>query len=214
MFKKIAHNSTINSLPTGVSFGNKDLKPLQDLISLEKSIGLSFQKLSADITKASEALRTWGLGEGDDLGDTLTASTHLMLQFATALTNYSTHETTIREHMKSVRGREEALDDSKRRRKAVVAKAEGVEKKVSKMSPEHKNLGMQTDTLNQLRDQIRQMDTEIMAEEASISDFKRTSTKMWMALKFGGLQEVTEKGTVRLQLVLNLRTSLLIKMIP
>lgn len=119
-----------------------------------------------------------------------------MLQFATALTTYSAHGNTIREQMKSVRGREEALDESKRKRKALGSKAEAAEKKLAKMSPDHKNVTMQTDALNQLQAQIRQMDSEIMSEEAAMSDFKRTSTKMWMMLKFGGLQECTEKTTV------------------
>ena len=87
MFKtaatKIAHNSTIPSIG-----GNKDLRPLQDLITAEKSVLTSFviplkcilfhiltwnpypslQRLSTDFAKASEALRTWGAGEGEDLG--------------------------------------------------------------------------------------------------------------------------------------------------
>ena len=78
---KIAHNSTIPALA-----GNSDLRPLQDLITAEKSVLIScvgdyarafgchltnlarLQRLSVDIAKASEALRNWGLGEGDDLG--------------------------------------------------------------------------------------------------------------------------------------------------
>ncbi|KAF8176340.1 hypothetical protein K438DRAFT_1607531 [Mycena galopus ATCC 62051] len=67
MFKsaatKIAHNSTLPALA-----GNKDLRPLQDLITLEKNVLVSLQKLSVDFTKASEALRAWGVGEGEDLG--------------------------------------------------------------------------------------------------------------------------------------------------
>lgn len=86
MFKsaatKIAHNSTLSAIG-----GNSDLKPLQDLITAEKSVltslrlshthlrlsesnrgGNSLQRLSLDLVKASEALRSWGGGEGDDLG--------------------------------------------------------------------------------------------------------------------------------------------------
>ncbi|KAJ7040949.1 hypothetical protein C8F04DRAFT_947971 [Mycena alexandri] len=69
MFKsaatKIAHNSTLPSLALS---GNKDLRPLQDLITAEKVVLMSLQKLSVDFTKASEALRVWGAGEGEDLG--------------------------------------------------------------------------------------------------------------------------------------------------
>ncbi|EJD07820.1 uncharacterized protein FOMMEDRAFT_71225, partial [Fomitiporia mediterranea MF3/22] len=63
---KIAHNSTLPALA-----GNKDLKPLQELITSEKSVLQSLQKLSNDLAKASECLRHWGMGEGDDLQDVL-----------------------------------------------------------------------------------------------------------------------------------------------
>ncbi|KAJ3798305.1 hypothetical protein GGU11DRAFT_704165 [Lentinula aff. detonsa] len=213
MFKtaatKIAHNSTIPSL--GI---NKDLRPLQDLITAEKSVLIScvqtaypdggshkylsvrLQKLSVDIGKAAEALRIWGSGEGEDLLDTLSASSNLLTQYAAALSNYASHEHAIRDHMKGIRSREEALDELKRRRKALISKADTAEKKLSKMSPEHKNLGMQTDTLNRLRDEIRAMDSEIMSDEAALSDYKRSKTRAWMGLKFGGLLEWCEKGTI------------------
>jgi hypothetical protein len=96
MFKtaatKIAHNSTIPALA-----GNKDLRPLQDLISAEKTVIISsvftivgfrtsshmtcisrLQRLSVDYAKASEALRIWGSGEGDDLGVRVFLSSHLV----------------------------------------------------------------------------------------------------------------------------------------
>lgn len=165
-----------------------------------------------DFAKASEALRTWGLGEGDDLGvcsltisqthrlieiqDTLSCSTAILNHFSTALSQYATHGHGIRDGLKSIRTREEALDDLRRRRKNVAAKAESAEKKLSKMSPEHKNLGMQTNTLNQLRDEIRSMDSDIMTEEAALGDFKRATTRTCMGLKFGGLLECCEKGAV------------------
>ncbi|KIY44471.1 hypothetical protein FISHEDRAFT_51437 [Fistulina hepatica ATCC 64428] len=71
MFKnaaaKIAHNTTIPGL------GANEFRQLQDLISQEKSVLIShvlsrLQRLSSDLTKANEALRTWGLAEGVDLG--------------------------------------------------------------------------------------------------------------------------------------------------
>ncbi|KAF8999065.1 Eisosome component PIL1-domain-containing protein [Cyathus striatus] len=188
--RKIAHNSTI---PLG---GNKDLRPLQDLINAEKSVLISLQKLSVDFSKASEALRTWGLGEGDDLGDILSASTAMLTHFSSALSTYASHGHTIREHLKAIRTREEALDDLKRRRRSVGSEADSAERKLSKMGPEHKNLSTQTDTLNRLRDEIRTLDTEIMKEEAALGDFKRSTTRTWMGLKFGGLTECCEKGKI------------------
>jgi hypothetical protein len=103
----------------------------------------------------------------------------------------------MREYLKSIRTREENLDDLKRRRKAVSSKADAAERKLSKMSPEHKNHRMQTDSLNVLRAEIRSLDSEIMSEESTLGDFKRTTTRQWMGLKFGALLECSEKGTVR-----------------
>jgi len=195
MFKtaatKIAHNSTLPALA-----GNKDLRPLQDLITAEKAVIVSLQRLSIDYAKASEALRIWGSGEGDDLGDTLSASTTLLTHFSSALSQHAAHGQPMREYLKSIRTREENLDALKRRRKAVSSKADSTERKLSKMSPEHKNLQLQTDSLNVLRAEIRSLDSEIMSEEASLGDFKRTTTRQWMGLKFGALLECSEKGTV------------------
>ena len=98
--------------------------------------------------------------------------------------------------MKAVRTREENLDELKRRRKSLISDADGAERKLSKMSPENKNLQAQTDLLLGLRNQTRDLDAEILAEEASLGDFKREATRNWMTLKFGGLQELCEKGLV------------------
>ena len=102
----------------------------------------------------------------------------------------------MRDQLKAIRTKEEALEELKRRRRTVSRKADDADKKLSKMSPEHKNLAMQTELLNRLRDEIRGLDSDIMTEEAALADFKRTSTRMWMGLKFGGLSELCEKGTV------------------
>ncbi|KIJ62349.1 hypothetical protein HYDPIDRAFT_30602 [Hydnomerulius pinastri MD-312] len=195
MFKsaatKIAHNTTIPALA-----GNSDLRPLQDLITAEKTVLVSLQRLSVDLSKASDALRVWGQGEGDDLGDTLTASSTIMAHFSAALSTYASLQHTVRDNMKAVRTREEALDDLRRRRKRVGASAEAAEKKLNKMSPEHKNLGAQTEVLNRLREEMRAMDGEIVREEAELGDFKRKCAKNWTTLKFGGLVECCEKGVI------------------
>ncbi|KAL4063854.1 Eisosome component PIL1-domain-containing protein [Scleroderma citrinum] len=189
---KIAHNTTIPAL----AGANPDLRPLQDLITAEKSVLVSLQKLSTDLAKASEALRIWGQGEGDDLGDILTASTTLLSHFSGALSTWASLHHTIRDNMKAVRTREEGLDDLRRRRRRLGASAESAEKKLHKMSPEHKNLGAQTETLNRLREEIRGMDSDIVREEAALSDLKRKCSKNWMTLKFGGLVECCEKGII------------------
>ena len=106
--------------------------------------------------------------------------------------------------MKSVRTREEGLYDLKRRRQSLYAKADAADKKLSKMNPEHKNLAAQTDILGRLKEDIQAIDAEILAEEASLGDFKRTAARAWMSLKFGGLLECCEHGSVHYYLIITL----------
>ncbi|TCD61849.1 hypothetical protein EIP91_007839 [Steccherinum ochraceum] len=195
MFKsvatKLAHNTTVPSLG-----GNKDLRGLQDMITAEKTVLSSSQKFALDLAKSAEALKHWGGGEGDDLGDISTAATTLMLHLAGAINHFSNIESTIREQMKAVRTREEALDEMRRRRRTLSSRADDAERKLSKMSPENKNLQSQTATLTQLRDDIRLLDADIMNEEAGLSDFKRQSMRSWLGHKFGGIQDFCEKGLI------------------
>ncbi|KAH9965316.1 hypothetical protein BC827DRAFT_1183818 [Russula dissimulans] len=186
---KLAHNSTIPALA-----GNKALRPLQDLITSEKAIITSLAQLSLHFSRASEALRIWAQGEGDDLSDTLGASTKLLLEFSAALTKFAVHEQTIREHMKAIRTEEESLDALKNRRRTVGSKADSAERKLSKMDPTHKDIPAQTAQLERLRDAMRELDSEIMIGEAKLGHLKRTATMAWMTLKYGGLEECCRKG--------------------
>ncbi|KZT19421.1 hypothetical protein NEOLEDRAFT_1041369, partial [Neolentinus lepideus HHB14362 ss-1] len=67
MFKtaatKIAHNSTLPALA-----GKNELRTLQDLIIAEKTVVNALDRLTTDFAKAADALRSWGIGEGDDMG--------------------------------------------------------------------------------------------------------------------------------------------------
>jgi hypothetical protein len=150
MLKKIAHSSNLPSL------GNKDLKTLQDLIHTEKSVLTGLQKLSIDLSKSSDALRAWGLGEGEDLGvciyilatlqpnfvvflkDILGHSASILSHVSNALSVFASHEQTVRELLKSIRAREENLDETRNKRKSVGNKAEAAEKKLNKMGSEVK----------------------------------------------------------------------------
>ncbi|KIO22334.1 hypothetical protein M407DRAFT_28129 [Tulasnella calospora MUT 4182] len=185
--KQMAHTTTLPAL------GNKDLKLLQDLITAEKFIASSFQRLADDWIKAANSLKAWGAGEGDDLSDVLDKSRELFALVSSAFSQLALHETAIRVHMKAVRTREENLNELKRRRKQVGAKAEAAEKKLSKMNPQHKQLRMQQEQLNQLREETRQLDSFLLTEEAQLGDYKRQTTRDWMTLKFGGLSELAEK---------------------
>ncbi|KAH9975479.1 hypothetical protein BGW80DRAFT_100367 [Lactifluus volemus] len=64
------------------------------------------------------------------------------------------------------------------------------------MDPQNKNTPTQSELLTRLRDEMRELDSQIMTEEASLCDLKRTATKSWMTLKFGGLQECCRKGLI------------------
>lgn len=94
------------------------------------------QRLSGDLIKSSDCLRAWGSGEGDDLQDVLSASTTLLGYVASALAQLALHEATIREHMKAVRTQEESLDELRKRRKTLSAKADAADRKLIKMSTE------------------------------------------------------------------------------
>jgi hypothetical protein len=104
--------------------------------------------------------------------------------------------------MKTIRTQEEKLDSIKHRRKNVAAKADSADRKLSRMDPQHKNASTQSELLTRLQEEIREFDSEIMTEEAKLGDLKRTATKSWMTLKFGGLQEFCRKGLVRFVLPL------------
>ena len=84
----------------------------------------------------------------------------------------------------------------RRGRKALMSKADSADRKLSKMSPEHKNLRQQTDLLSGLREQISALDVKIMNEEAGLGDWKRIKAREWMGVLFGGLLECSEKGAV------------------
>ena len=103
----------------------------------------------------------------------------------------------MRDQLKAIRTKEEALDVLERRRRSTLRKVEDADKKLSKMTPENKYFTLQRDTLNHLRDDIQTLNSDIMAEEAALDKFKRSATKVWMGLKFGGLVECCQKGSVR-----------------
>ncbi|KAG9043386.1 hypothetical protein FS837_009672 [Tulasnella sp. UAMH 9824] len=195
------------------ALGNQDLKLLQNLITAEKlvisrlallftlsSLGTklnvvddSAQTLADVWAKAADSLKAWGAEEGDDLSDVLNRSRELLVSVSAALAQLCVHENTIRMHMKEVRTREEGLHDLQRRRRQVGTKAESAEKKLNKMSPKDKQLQAQQGLLNQLREEIRLLDSTILTQEAQLGDYKRQTTKDWMTLKFGGLSELAER---------------------
>jgi DNA repair exonuclease SbcCD ATPase subunit len=104
----------------------------------------------------------------------------------------------MRRQLKAVRTRAENLDDLKRQLRTIYRKTEETERQWKNMDPEHKHFASRTEALNSYRQAAREMNSKIKLEEAALADYKRTSTKMWMGLKFGGLVECCEKGEVRI----------------
>jgi hypothetical protein len=128
----------------------------------------------------------------------LSASTLLLNHVSSALMQYASHGHSMRRQLKAIRTRIENLDDLKRQRRTTCQKVEEAETQLENMDPEHRNFSSRTEALNGFRQAVREMNSTIKLEEAALADFKRTSTKMWMGLKFGGLVECCEKGAVRI----------------
>jgi hypothetical protein len=64
------------------------------------------------------------------------------------------------------------------------------------MNQENKAFGAQMYALNLAGEDMRDLDAKIANEETTIGAFKRKCTRNWLTLKFGGLAECCEKGTV------------------
>lgn len=186
--------SMIPQLPSII--GNSELRQLQDLIHTEKSVLQSVDRTSSDFSKACQALSVWGQTEGSDLADITTHASTILTHLSTGCSKFSAHQADQRVLWKSVRTREEELDELQKRRRNTYARAEKEEKKLAKMGQENKNLHAQTELLSSLRDQIRHMDTDIVMEEAKLGDYKRRATKEALGIKFNGLLELAEHLTV------------------
>ncbi|WWC71314.1 uncharacterized protein I206_105268 [Kwoniella pini CBS 10737] len=183
----LAHQSILPAL------GNKDTRALQDIITTEKGVMQMAEKLAADNSKASASLPPYGVQEGPDLQDILTQSSNLLGQLTTALNIFASHQGNMRSCLKRIREREELLTDLRGRRRNTGNKADQAERKLAKMGPENKQLPQQTELLEKLRLDMRNMDQDIVTEETKIGDFKRQVIKEALSLKFGGLEELGEK---------------------
>jgi hypothetical protein len=129
--------------------------------------------LISESAKAGAALPNYGLQEGPDLHDVLTQTSVLLNHLSSSLNTFAERETSLRTAFKRIREREEALGELRSRRRTTGNKAEAAEKKLAKMGPENKALPSQTELLENLRYQMRTMDTDIVNEESKIGDFKR-----------------------------------------
>lgn len=115
------------------------------------------QSLRVETQKAGSALQAYGAQEGADLADILTHSSTLLDQLGTALAVFVDHSANLRGCYKRIREREEELDELRRRRRSTGAKSESAEKRLAKMGPENKQLPTQTELLERLRAEMRQV---------------------------------------------------------
>ena len=194
LFKKaqsaVAHNSKIPQL------GNSDLKSLQDLIHTEKAYVASNAKMAVETQNTADALRVWASGEGDDLEDVLPKVAFLYEHLSRAETRYNYYVSTMRLHLKSIRSREEKYAELKNRRRSLLSKIEGMERKLAKMGPENKDLAKVTSSLRELRSDMEVLNNEMAHEEAALGDYKRHTIAEALGLKSGGLMELAEKTIV------------------
>ncbi|EKD02677.1 hypothetical protein A1Q2_02907 [Trichosporon asahii var. asahii CBS 8904] len=185
--KKVAHTSLLPAL------GNQDLRALQDVISSEKDVLKASEKMAQETASAASKLAPYGQSEGPDLQDVLTHSASLLTRLSDAYRTFAQHEANLRVCFKRIREREENLDQKRRQRRQLTHKAEQAERKLSKMGAENKQLLQQTELLESLRKDMRDIDADIVVEESKLGDFKRQMVKEAMSYKFGGLEELGEK---------------------
>ncbi|WFC93791.1 hypothetical protein MBRA1_000414 [Malassezia brasiliensis] len=194
IFKKaqtaVAHNSTFST------FGNSELKDLQNLIHAEKLFTNANAKAAAEVQKSADSLRTWSHGEGDDLEDVLPKVALLYEHFSKAELRFNYFVSTMRLHLKSIRSREEAYAELKSRKRTLASKIESVERKLAKMGPENKELARVTSSLREMRSDMEVLRHEMEHEEAALGDFKRRTIVEALNLKSGGMMELGEKCIV------------------
>ena len=129
---------------------------------------------------------------------TLCLCSKLSGRWISSLTPLATGVARIRESLKDVHTREEALEGMRRRRDSLSFKADSERKKLDKMSggiENYKKLGHSLRWHGLLAD-ILAIDTEITKEEVNFGDWKRTKAREWMTILLGGLLECSEKGAV------------------
>ena len=112
------------------------------------------------------------------------------------MSQYAEHGHSIRRQLKTIRTRTESLHNLKRDQRHAQRKAEDADKHLRSLDPNNIVFAAQAEARNSLWKEVCEMNLEIKAEEAALGDFKRTATKIWMGLKFGGLVECCEKGAV------------------
>lgn len=96
---------------------------------------------------------------------------------AKAEEEYADHLANFRMYFKQLRTREEKFSQLKKNRDSLQGKIDSAEKKLSKMSPEHKDLATWTQKLSDLRHEMIGMENSVINEEAAIGDYRRQTAR-------------------------------------
>ncbi|SCV71200.1 BQ2448_2788 [Microbotryum intermedium] len=166
------------------------------LLHLQYMTSNSTQKLAIEGIKASSALKEWGVAEGPDLGDILTKISMLYDYASSAEKAYAEHTGNARLHFKEIRTREEHLTSLKKSKENLGNKIENLDRKVSKMKEENKDLPASIHRLSEMRNEMIGLEHSVLNEESKLGDFKRSIVREAMSLKLGALLEMAEKLVV------------------
>lgn len=80
-------------------------------------------------------------------------------------------------YFKQLRTREEQFSQLKKNKDTLQGKIDSAEKKLAKMSPEHKDLATWTQKLSDLRNEMVGMENAVINEEAAIGDYRRQTAR-------------------------------------
>jgi DNA repair ATPase RecN len=110
--------------------------------------------------------------------DTLGKVTKLLANdLAKAEEEYADHLSNFRMYFKQLRTREERFSQLKKNKDSLQGKIDAAEKKLAKMSPEHKDLATLSQKLADLRNEMVGMEHSVMNEEAAIGDNRRQTAR-------------------------------------
>ncbi|GAA5884769.1 hypothetical protein JCM6882_005385 [Rhodosporidiobolus microsporus] len=184
-----AHNPRVSLAP-------KDFKYVQEIISTERRVVETSQRVAAERNKAAEALREWGNAEGPDLGDVLTKLCTLYDWLAKAEVQACEHQGSSRLKFKEIRTKEENLSTLKKSRDSLAGRIDAQERKVSKMKEENKDLPNARQRLHDMHQEMVGLEHSVLSEETRLGDFKRSATREALSLKLGAMLELAEKTVI------------------
>lgn len=96
---------------------------------------------------------------------------------------------TYRLYFKSLRSKEEAFSTLKKNKDSLQNKIDSTEKKLTKMSPENKDLANVSNRLAELKAEMVGMENAVVNDEAAVGDFRRQQSRAALLHKVSGHHE-------------------------